>query len=57
MAKLGGLLGGFWVVLLLGVVLGSAALSGSQVVELTQDTFEKEVGQSKGAFVEFFAPW
>lgn len=27
------------------------------VVVLTEDNFEKEVGQDSGALVEFYAPW
>ncbi|RYR29436.1 hypothetical protein Ahy_B01g053814 isoform B [Arachis hypogaea] len=27
------------------------------VVVLTEDNFEKEVGQDRGALVEFYAPW
>jgi protein disulfide-isomerase A6 len=33
------------------------ALALGQVVELTPDNFDKVVDGSKGAFVEFFAPW
>ena len=30
---------------------------GDDVVVLTEDNFEKEVGQDRGALVEFYAPW
>ncbi|KAL9248189.1 hypothetical protein vseg_021541 [Gypsophila vaccaria] len=30
---------------------------GDDVVVLTEDSFEKEVGQDRGALVEFYAPW
>ncbi|KAG8052237.1 hypothetical protein GUJ93_ZPchr0001g31092 [Zizania palustris] len=30
---------------------------GDHVVALTESTFEKEVGQDRGALVEFYAPW
>jgi hypothetical protein len=39
---------------------GFAALvfaDGDDVVVLTESTFEKEVGQDRGALVEFYAPW
>jgi len=31
--------------------------SANDVVVLTKDTFEKEVGKDRGALVEFYAPW
>ncbi|ESW35323.1 hypothetical protein PHAVU_001G225600 [Phaseolus vulgaris] len=37
------------------IFLSSA--SADDVVALTEDTFEKEVGQDRGALVEFYAPW
>jgi hypothetical protein len=47
---------------LLLLVLAAAALSpaaadGDEVLALTESTFEKEVGQDRGALVEFYAPW
>lgn len=33
----------------------SSALA--DVVVLTEENFEKEVGQDRGALVEFYAPW
>lgn len=35
------------------------AVSGlaDDVVVLTEENFEKEVGQDRGALVEFYAPW
>lgn len=41
-------------------VTGFAVLvlaDGDDVVVLTESTFEKEVGQDRGALVEFYAPW
>lgn len=31
--------------------------SANDVVVLTEDTFENEVGKDRGALVEFYAPW
>lgn len=31
--------------------------SADDVVVLSEDNFEKEVGQDRGALVEFYAPW
>ncbi|XP_062230809.1 protein disulfide isomerase-like 2-1 [Phragmites australis] len=39
------------------VVVSPAAADGDEVVALTESTFEKEVGQDRGALVEFYAPW
>nr|ACJ84687.1 unknown [Medicago truncatula]AFK34984.1 unknown [Medicago truncatula] len=33
------------------------SVSADDVVVLTEENFEKEVGQDKGALVEFYAPW
>ncbi|XP_024963293.1 protein disulfide-isomerase like 2-1-like [Cynara cardunculus var. scolymus] len=33
------------------------SLAVADVVVLTEDSFEKEVGQDRGALVEFYAPW
>ncbi|KAJ4768102.1 Disulfide-isomerase-like protein [Rhynchospora pubera] len=33
------------------------AIADGDVVELMPDNFQKEVGQDRGALVEFFAPW
>ncbi|KAL5560970.1 hypothetical protein UlMin_030717 [Ulmus minor] len=38
------------------VVLFSSAIA-DDVVVLTEDNFDKEVGQDRGALVEFYAPW
>ncbi|KAJ1417172.1 Thioredoxin-like superfamily [Sesbania bispinosa] len=48
--------------MMLGVVGAMALLflsmvSADDVVALTEDTFEKEVGKDRGALVEFYAPW
>lgn len=40
---------------LLALLLVSAI--ADDVVVLTDDSFEKEVGKDKGALVEFYAPW
>lgn len=40
---------------LLALLLVSAV--ADDVVVLTDDSFEKEVGKDKGALVEFYAPW
>lgn len=37
-------------------LLAVSALA-DDVVVLTEDNFEKEVGQDRGALVEFYAPW
>ncbi|CAI9768919.1 unnamed protein product [Fraxinus pennsylvanica] len=34
-----------------------ASAFADEVVVLTEDNFEKEVGQDRGALVEFYAPW
>ncbi|KAG6593227.1 Protein disulfide isomerase-like 2-2, partial [Cucurbita argyrosperma subsp. sororia] len=39
----------------LALILSSAV--ADDVVVLTEDNFEKEVGQDRGALVEFYAPW
>lgn len=39
----------------LALLLASA--TADDVVVLTEDNFEKEVGQDRGALVEFYAPW
>ncbi|EXB59326.1 putative protein disulfide-isomerase A6 [Morus notabilis] len=40
---------------ILAVLLSSAV--ADDVVVLSEDNFEKEVGQDRGALVEFYAPW
>jgi len=35
----------------------AALADGDDVLALTESTFEKEVGQDRGALVEFYAPW
>ncbi|XP_051145426.1 probable protein disulfide-isomerase A6 [Andrographis paniculata] len=37
--------------------LVSSAFADDDVVVLTEENFEKEVGQDRGALVEFYAPW
>ncbi|XP_059648438.1 probable protein disulfide-isomerase A6 [Cornus florida] len=46
----------FYVFLTLATFLVSSAFA-EEVVVLTEDNFEKEVGQDRGALVEFYAPW
>lgn len=41
---------------LLALLVVSSAVA-DDVVVLTDDSFEKEVGKDKGALVEFYAPW
>nr|XP_029145757.1 uncharacterized protein LOC112721357 [Arachis hypogaea] len=46
--------------LVLGVLVFALVfvfVSADDVVVLTEDNFEKEVGQDRGALVEFYAPW
>ncbi|KAH7833837.1 hypothetical protein Vadar_010207 [Vaccinium darrowii] len=45
-----------WSFAVLAVFLISSALA-DDVVVLTEDNFEKEVGQDRSALVEFYAPW
>ncbi|XP_047326967.1 protein disulfide-isomerase like 2-1-like [Impatiens glandulifera] len=40
----------------LAMILASLA-SADDVIVLTEDNFDKEVGQDRGALVEFYAPW
>ncbi|KAL2254173.1 protein disulfide-isomerase like 2-1-like [Sesamum indicum] len=47
----------FWLVFGALVVLLFASAFADDVVVLTEDNFEKEVGQDRGALVEFYAPW
>ncbi|KAG8084763.1 hypothetical protein GUJ93_ZPchr0010g10131 [Zizania palustris] len=44
-----------FLLLLAAAVVSPAA--ADEVVALTESTFEKEVGQDRGALVEFYAPW
>ena len=39
----------------LALIFVSSAVA--DVVVLTEESFEKEVGQDRGALVEFYAPW
>lgn len=38
-------------------LLFSYAFADGDVLVLTEANFEKEVGQDRGALVEFYAPW
>lgn len=40
----------------LGLLLASSALA-DDVLVLTEQNFDKEVGHDRGALVEFYAPW
>ncbi|KAL6850098.1 hypothetical protein ACP4OV_020725 [Aristida adscensionis] len=42
---------------LLAAAATPALADADDVVALTESTFEKEVGQDRGALVEFYAPW
>ncbi|KAI3952537.1 hypothetical protein MKW92_002316 [Papaver armeniacum] len=44
-------------IVFLGLLLVSAAVTADDVVILTDENFEKQVGQDRGALVEFYAPW
>ncbi|KAL7003138.1 protein disulfide-isomerase [Sarracenia purpurea var. burkii] len=46
-----------WTCGTLALILLSSAALAEDVVVLTEDNFEKEVGQDRGALVEFYAPW
>lgn len=47
-----------WITLVITLALFAAAPAiADDVVELTPDNFDKEVGKDRGALVEFFAPW
>jgi len=46
-----------FLLLLAAAALSPAAADGDEVLALTESTFEKEVGQDRGALVEFYAPW
>ncbi|KAG0471809.1 hypothetical protein HPP92_016355 [Vanilla planifolia] len=48
---------GIWLATLSLAILAVAAVADDDVVSLTEANFEKEVGQERGALVEFFAPW
>ncbi|CAI0446640.1 unnamed protein product [Linum tenue] len=37
--------------------LFAAAVAADGVIDLSEDSFEKEVGKDRGALVEFYAPW
>ncbi|XP_041020316.1 probable protein disulfide-isomerase A6 [Juglans microcarpa x Juglans regia] len=41
----------------LALVLATSSALAEDVVVLTDDNFDKEVGQDRGALVEFYAPW
>ncbi|KAF9619970.1 hypothetical protein IFM89_010586 [Coptis chinensis] len=56
--KMGRSLNQIWFFLIaLGLLFVSSCLAEEDVVILTGDNFEKEVGQDRGALVEFYAPW
>lgn len=38
-------------------LLAPPLAAADDVVVLTESNFEKEVGQDRGALVEFYAPW
>lgn len=45
------------ILFLFAIVFVARAVSEGNVVKLTPETFDTVVGQDKGVFVEFFAPW
>ena len=42
---------------ILGLYVISLSASADEVVVLTDQNFDKEVGQDRAALVEFYAPW
>lgn len=47
-----------WLVFVTLALLAVSALADDDVVVvLTEENFDKEVGQDRGALVEFYAPW
>lgn len=46
-----------WLALGTVALLFVSVLADEDVVVLTEDNFDKEVGQDRGALVEFYAPW
>jgi hypothetical protein len=46
-----------WISLAITLALFAAPAVADDVVELTPENFDKEVGKDRGALVEFFAPW
>ncbi|KAH9306170.1 hypothetical protein KI387_010574, partial [Taxus chinensis] len=46
-----------WILAGLAFAFLIVAVRSDDVVALTPDTFENEVGKDKGALVEFYAPW
>lgn len=43
--------------LTVALFFGTSLADGDDVTVLTEENFEKEVGQARGALVEFYAPW
>ncbi|KAF3334549.1 putative protein disulfide-isomerase A6 [Carex littledalei] len=46
-----------WITLAITLVFLAAPAIADDVVDLTPDNFDKEVGKDRGALIEFFAPW
>ena len=46
-----------WVLVFGTLALLLSSTVADDVVVLTEDNFEEEVGQDRGALVEFYAPW
>jgi hypothetical protein len=46
-----------WITLAITLALFAAPAIADDVVELTPENFDKEVGKDRSALVEFFAPW
>ncbi|KAJ9185983.1 hypothetical protein P3X46_005548 [Hevea brasiliensis] len=47
----------FHISMILAFIFLASSVFADDVVVLTEDNFEKEVGQDRGALVEFYAPW
>ena len=47
----------FYFVGTLAALLFVSSVFADDVVVLTESNFDKEVGQDRGALVEFYAPW
>lgn len=46
------------ILLAIGILsLAFVSVIADDVVVLTEENFEKEVGKDRGALVEFYAPW
>lgn len=46
-----------WITLAITLLFLAAPAIADDVVDLTPDNFDNEVGKDRGALIEFFAPW